>query len=158
MRYTPEAIRASAHDCEVQAMPGAAQLLRDLADGLALTFDEFTERTVPRKTPDGPPLLWAAGLGGEAGEVMEAAVAVVVHAGRAQDATKKIERDRGGPNMRGEVVDRDEELRKECGNVLFYLDRLLRSRGMTLEGAARAQIEAMEGPEIDGSGYGRGHA
>jgi hypothetical protein len=107
------------------------------------TFDEFTARTVPRKTPDGPPLLWAAGLGGEAGEVMEAAVAVVVHAGRAQDATKKIERDQGGPNMRGEVVDRDEELKKECGNVLFYVDRLMRSRGMTLEDAALAQIEEM---------------
>jgi hypothetical protein len=114
------------------------------AAGETLTFDEFSERTVPLKTPDGPPLLWAAGLGGEAGEVMEAAVAVVIHAGRAQDATKKLERDRGGTDVHGRLVDRDAQMRKECGNVLFYLDRLMRSRGMTLEDAARAQIEVME--------------
>lgn len=113
-----------------------------------LTFEEFSQRSVPTKTPDGPLLLWASGLGGESAEVAEAMLdllALVVASGGAQDAAKKIERDQGGHDVHGLVVDREVQLLKEAGDVLFYLDKLLCKRGLTLELAALALIEKLDG-------------
>jgi hypothetical protein len=113
------------------------------------TFEEFDELTQPVKTPDGPLLLWATGLGGETGEVVEAWMDVmtfVVATSKVQDIAKKIERDDGRLDVHGRAIDiaeLDQRLIKESGNALFYLKEVLKKRGYTLDDASDAQIEAM---------------
>lgn len=112
-----------------------------------LTFQRFEASMVPRKTPDGPLLLWATGLGGEVAEVAEAVsllLSLVVAAGRVQDLVKKMERDGDGPDVRGRLIDHRAEVRKEAGNALFYLHHVLARCGLTLEDAALAQIDLLE--------------
>lgn len=112
-----------------------------------LTFAEFDRRAVPVKTPDGPLLLWATGLGEEAAETIEAAFGFVVATGRVQGIAKKIERDGDGQDTGRAVTlaGRDAALLKEAGDVLFYLNQVLKRRGLTLEGSARALLAKLEG-------------
>jgi NTP pyrophosphatase (non-canonical NTP hydrolase) len=62
------------------------------------------------------------GLAGEAGEVA--------------NVVKKMARD--GVNLDDKMID-------ECGDVLFYMSRLLRARGYTLEDASNALLEKLAG-------------
>lgn len=125
---------------------GVAQHLRVLLKSRSeLTFNEFSVLSVPTKTPDAPLLLWAAGLGGENAEVATAMldlISLMVAGGNASDAAKKLERS----ELSGfeDPVDRDAELVNECGDSLFYLDKLLARRGRTLEDAARALIAKLD--------------
>lgn len=118
------------------------------APGRPLTFRAFSGRAVPLKTPDGSLPLWAAGLGGETGEVVAellGALSLVVASARVQDLAKKIERDGDGEDVHGRTPDRDALLLREAGDVLFYLNHLLARRGLTLEGAAEALLAKLDG-------------
>jgi NTP pyrophosphatase (non-canonical NTP hydrolase) len=108
-----------------------------------LTFDGFAERAVPRKG-SGPLLLWAAGLGGETGEVAEAVALMVsyaVHAGRVVDLAKKASREEA---HRDPLEATREALRREAGDALFYLHHTLVRCGLTLEDAALALLAKLE--------------
>lgn len=95
-----------------------------------MTFDQFEEQIVPAKPdPTLPPsarlLYEACALASEAGEV----------AGEA----KKMIRDHKP----------DEDMINECGDVLFYMHRLLRLRGCTLEDAAHALLDKLERQRLE---------
>lgn len=114
----------------------------------SLTFQAFDEGAIPLKTPDGPLLLWATGLGEESAEVAGAlldVLALIASIGRAQGCAKKIVRDGDGPSVHGEVRDLDAALLKEAGDVLFYLNQVLKRRGLTLEQAAMALLVKLDG-------------
>lgn len=103
-----------------------------------MDFGEYQERAQPALTPtmDYYPSFWTNGLGGEAGEVVEAMFeALWLHraASSCQNIAKKIERDQ----LDGKSADdADEKLLKEAGDVLFYLRQILERRGLSLNRAA----------------------
>jgi phosphoribosyl-ATP pyrophosphohydrolase len=97
---------------------------------MSMTFQEFDRQVVPKKRePDelGAPgllLYQSNGMAGEAGEVA--------------NEVKKLVRD---GNYDGYS---DERILKECGDVLFYMARLLKLRGLTVEDAAHALLNKLE--------------
>lgn len=107
------------------------------AAGAGLTLREFHERCVPAKRPlDSQPMLfWACGLGEEAGEVL----------GVVKKATHREIYETGTP---GEQAAYDQRLLEEAGNVLFYLRQVLEVRGLSLEQAARVQLDILDGHEL----------
>lgn len=111
-------------------------------------LDRFQAEALPVKTGHRTePTFWAAGLGGEVGEIFELVcplVGLAAHAGRLLDVSKKIERDGDGVDVHGRRSDLDDRMMQEGGNVLFYLRALLATRGVTLEDAAAWQLNELE--------------
>jgi|SRR3989344_2589357 len=109
-----------------------------------MTFDEYQEQS--RKTAMYPGLnknlvYPALGLTGEAGEVAE--------------KIKKIIRDHGGvPNDTHR-----EEIKKELGDVLWYVSQMSTELGISMKDVAAANLEKlfsrMERGKIQGSGDNR---
>lgn len=111
-----------------------------------LTFDEFHDRALPLITPDNDSVtFWAAGLGGEVGEVFELFADLInlgAHSGRLLDVAKKIERGDARPG-RDDLGDLDQRLKSEAGNVLFYLRQILNRRGLDMQEAALAELDQL---------------
>jgi len=78
------------------------------------------------------------GLCGEAGEVAE--------------KVKKVYRDKGG------IITEDtkQELKKELGDVLWYISTISRDLGLTLEEVAQANIEKLTSRKARGVIHGNG--
>ncbi|MEI7683184.1 MAG: nucleoside triphosphate pyrophosphohydrolase family protein [Candidatus Saccharibacteria bacterium] len=91
-----------------------------------MTFDEYQKQalTTAKNNPD--PLMdktiWAMGVAGEAGEVL--------------DKWKKIVAYKGGIVSREDKV----ELKKELGDVVWYIAVLSHSLGISLEDVMQANI------------------
>jgi len=95
-----------------------------------MDFDEYQK--LAARTGYGPDtdknfvlMIYAMGLGGEAGEVLE--------------KLKKPLRDRGG-NIEPEEK---EQLKKEMGDVLWYVSELSRFLGMSLSDVAQTNIDKL---------------
>lgn len=95
---------------------------------MSMTLKDLHDAILPAKRePDEWPYLallvyHSNGLAGEAGEVA--------------NVVKKMARD--GVNL-------DDKILSECGDVIFYMSRLLRARGYTLEDASNALLEKLAG-------------
>lgn len=96
-----------------------------------MTLVEFDSRIIPAKYEphhlgrEGILLYQSNGMAGEAGEV-------------ANEAKKMVRnREMDSPEREANLVD-------ECGDVLFYMSRLLRTRGKTLEDAANALLTKLD--------------
>jgi NTP pyrophosphatase (non-canonical NTP hydrolase) len=97
-------------------------------DSRDMTLGELHAAIVPmkREPTEWPHLALCTyhsnGMAGEAGEVA--------------NVVKKMARDE---------VNLDDKMIDECGDVLFYMSRLLRERGYTLNDAANALLEKLAG-------------
>lgn len=112
---------------------------------MSLAFEEFQQRALPVVTPDRVDIsFWSNGLGGEAAEEIEAAVACCIRIGKVQNVAKKIDRGvdpRGGDEHLEEL---DRLLLGEAGDVLFYLRQTLALRGFHLEDVARLTLTKLD--------------
>lgn len=81
----------------------------------------------------------------EGGMLLYQSNALCGEAGEVANNVKKIVRD--GRDLDGEVV-------IECGDVLFYMSRLLKMRGFTLEDAAQALLDKLEAQRREGTWSG----
>jgi len=105
-----------------------------------MTFDEFEEQSYPRiKLPkDVCKFIYHLGLGEEAGEVL----------GKA----KKLWRDKKGkPNKKFKT-----EIKKELGDVLFYVRNIAKEYGITMEEVAQACLDKLDDRERRGVLHGEG--
>lgn len=110
-----------------------------------MTFDEYQKRSrVTARYPDldGQPFIYPTlGLAGEAGEVV--------------DKLKKVVRDKNGEI----TTETQEELRKELGDVLWYLSQIATELDISLGDIAEANISKLlsrqERGVIGGSGDNR---
>jgi hypothetical protein len=131
---------------EAQFMPHEHSELEDRKGDDGLTFAEFQGQALPQITVDNDsPSFWGNGLGGEGGETAEAlmnALGLMLAIGRLQNIAKKIERD--GGNGKESWTSLQDALKKEGGDVLFYLRQVLHVEGLTLEQAARTCLEKLE--------------
>lgn len=91
-----------------------------------LTIAEFHDSIRPVK---GEPDL------DEGGMLLYQSNAMCGEAGEVANNVKKIVRD---------GLDLDDEVLIECGDVLFYMSRLLKRRGFTLEDAAQALLDKLD--------------
>lgn len=88
---------------------------------------------------------WANALGGEAGELAEAALEVVAYAGKVQNTVKKLRRYETGTNT---ATDKPldvllSELDAEMADVACYLDLLATKYGRDLAGAIVAKFNTV---------------
>lgn len=105
---------------------------RPVSNGMTLALAHALLAPEKRPLSSQPMTFWACGLGEEAGEVL----------GVIKKAThREIWADGSGALQ----DDYDARLLEEAGNVLFYLRQVLEIRGLTLEMAARRQIEILAG-------------
>lgn len=108
--------------------------------GKGITFTEYQERI--RKTavyPEHLKVLYPSlGLSGETGEVCE--------------KIKKVFRDKGGEFSEESVI----EIKKELGDVLWYIQALCNDLGLDLEDVALSNIEKLESRKERGKINGNG--
>jgi NTP pyrophosphatase (non-canonical NTP hydrolase) len=96
---------------------------------MSMTFEDWEALVIPTKRePEelgelGLLLYQSNGMAGEAGEV--------------SNEVKKLVRDGDSPYS-------DAAILKECGDVLFYMSRLLKLRGLRVEDAAHALLNKLE--------------
>lgn len=112
-----------------------------------LTFDYFATAAKEVKNPlsSKPITFWAVGLGGEVGEFLEAAedaIKLAIAAGKLLNIAKKIERDQNWQLDKQREL--DEKLLSEAGDLMFYIDKVLKKRGLTLNMAAVNCIHKLE--------------
>ncbi|HML24146.1 MAG TPA: nucleoside triphosphate pyrophosphohydrolase family protein [Aggregatilinea sp.] len=111
------------------------------ADSGALTLREYQERAaLTAKYPDAGhnPIYPTLGLAGEAGEVAE--------------KVKKVLRDNGGQFDAAAVA----AIRKELGDVLWYVARLAAELGLDLEDVAQANLDKLASRQARGVLHGSG--
>lgn len=134
----------------------------------AMTFEEYADvvLAMARYPRLGNNLTYPAlGLAGETGEVHEAVIDTVIglvshaaalsaHVGRTVEHVKKVERDSGG------VVspERAERIKKELGDVLWYVAALAKEAGTSIQEVAEANIEKLTGRRARGTIQGEGDA
>lgn len=104
-----------------------------------LTFDYFATAAKEVRNPlsSKPITFWATGLGGELAEFLEAAgdaIELAISVGKILNVAKKFERDQPWEEDRQCVL--DEMMLSEAGDVMFYLDKILKKRGLSLNQAA----------------------
>lgn len=110
-----------------------------------MTFDEYQKQAITTALYNGNKMLdvchWALGLCGESGEIAE--------------KLKKIIRDHGGDPAK---IDR-EDIKKELGDVLWYIAVLAQELGIDLDEIAQANVEKLasrkQRNQIKGSGDNR---
>lgn len=93
-----------------------------------MTFEEFVLQVVPVK---GEPTALS-----ERGMLLYQSNAMAGEVGEVANEVKKIVRDGGGDEVSAAVVD-------ECGDVLFYMERLLELFDLTIEDAAEALLRKL---------------
>lgn len=107
-----------------------------------MTFDEYQQQALTTAVNDYEPLMektiWAMGVAGEAGEVVE--------------KWKKIVAYKGG-NLTDEDV---AELAKELGDVVWYIAVLAHSLGLSFEDVMRRNVEKLKSRQVRGVLKGRG--
>lgn len=110
-----------------------------------MTFDEYQKQAITTAIYNGDKMLdvchWALGLCGESGEIAE--------------KLKKIIRDHGGDPSK---IDRD-DIKKELGDVLWYIAVLAKELDIDLDEIAQANVEKLasrkQRDQIRGSGDNR---
>lgn len=112
-----------------------------------LTFDYFSTASKEVKNPleSKPITFWAVGIGGEVGELLDAAqdaIGLAIACGKLLNVAKKIERDQAWQERIQRSL--DEQMLSEAGDVLFYIDKTLKKRGLTLNMAAVYCIHKLE--------------
>lgn len=96
-----------------------------MADYGMMTFDEFERQIEPVK---GEPALFGLSM------LLYQSNAMAGEAGEVCDAVKKIARDSAD----------DAPVVEECGDVLFYMARLLALRGFTIQDAAQVLLTKLD--------------
>lgn len=111
---------------------------------MEMSFNEYQDYallTSLNPTLIDPLLMWALGMGGESGEVLE--------------QIKRVYRDDGGVITK----DRLEKIKDELGDVLWYLSALARAANLSLQEIALRNLDKLEGRlsknQIKGEGDGR---
>lgn len=112
-----------------------------------LTFDYFSTAAKEVKNPlsSKPITFWAVGLGGEVGEFLEVAedaIKLAIAAGKLLNVAKKFERDQPWRDERQREL--DEQMLNEAGDAMFYIDKILKKRGLSLNMAAVYCIHKLE--------------
>lgn len=116
---------------------------------MSLTFEEFQAGATPAiPMPDEGIEFWGVGLGGEVGELIEVAFALLMlsaRSGMALNVCKKLARmiAVAHPGEEFSVEELDARLLKESGDILFYLEQVLGSRGYTLRDAAQETVDKL---------------
>lgn len=143
--------------CEAKAA-GIARVLDEwlsfTRDQAGLTFAELSRANAERCArwhpgyPDDETWTgadWSNAVGGEAGELAEAALAVVAYAGKVQNTVKKIRRYETGTNTTVDKPLNDllADLDAEMADVTCYLDLLATKYGRDLAGAIAAKFNAV---------------
>lgn len=110
---------------------------------MSMTFEEFHERATPARggfDEYDHLSFWSNGLGGEAGETVEAVLDLLnlmLAVSKLQNTAKKLERDGESDVLR-------EAMRSESGDTLFYLRHALERCGLTMQDAADACLEKLD--------------
>lgn len=88
---------------------------------------------------------WSNALGGEAGELAEAALAIVAYVGKLQNTVKKIRRYETGTNTAPDkpIDQLWDEFDAEMADVACYLDLLATKYGRDLAGAIAAKFNTV---------------
>lgn len=107
-----------------------------------MTFDEYQKRalTTAHNHPDSlmDKTIWAMGIAGEAGEVLEKWKKIVAY-------------------KEGKVSEEDlAELKKELGDVIWYIAVLAHSLGLSLEEVMRLNVEKLADRKKRGVIKGKG--
>jgi NTP pyrophosphatase (non-canonical NTP hydrolase) len=107
-----------------------------------MTFDEYQKQALTTADNDYEPLMektiWAMGVAGEAGEVVEKWKKIVAY-------------------KNGEVSEEDRaELAKELGDVVWYIAVMAHSLGLTLEDIMQRNVEKLKSRKQRGVIRGKG--
>lgn len=122
---------------------GRMELGRLVQDYDGLTLNEYQRqsmRTAVDPEEDGAWWFQTSGFGlgltGEAAEVLELAVKLAIKAGNAADLLKKQIHHEHGPDR--------EAMKKELGDVLWYVQGIARRYGLTLDEVAQGNIDKLK--------------